>query len=112
MTLLLRRMSSAWAMVGGILVLLIVLVTAVNVSAFIANRITAPFGVFVPALPGYEDFVRLAVSVAALAFIPFCQYRRGHVAVDLFVQHFPPMLRGALDRLWLLGTAAVAIFLG
>ncbi|WP_289036166.1 TRAP transporter small permease [uncultured Roseibium sp.] len=108
---LLQRAISFWALLGGVLVIAIVLVTAVNVGAFILDSILKNFGVYVSALPGYEDFVRLAVSVAALSFFPYCQMKRGHVAVELFVQAFPQWLQQALDKLWLLLTMALAVFL-
>lgn len=108
----LRRIVTLWALFGGLLVIAIVLVTAVNVGAFILDMSLKPFGIYVSALPGYEDFVRLAVSVAALSFFPYCQMKRGHVAVELFVQAFPRWLRDGLDRLWLFLTVGFALFLG
>ncbi|MEP0452668.1 MAG: hypothetical protein ABJD57_07275, partial [Roseibium sp.] len=90
---LLQRAISFWALLGGVLVVAIVLVTAVNVGAFILDSILKNFGIFVSALPGYEDFVRLAISAAALSFFPYCQMKRGHVAVELFVQNFPQWLQ-------------------
>lgn len=108
----LQRIVGGWAFLGGVLVISIVLVTAVNVGAFLLDSLLKPLGIYVPGLPGYEDYVRLAVSAAALSFFPYCQLRRGHVSVELFVQHFPPMLQSGLDRLWLLLTTIVAIFLG
>jgi len=111
MKALLQRATTGWALLGGVLVIAIVLVTAANVGAFMADRIASSFGSNVRALPGYEDFVRLAVSVAALTFIPYCQMRKGHIAVDLFVQAMPKVLQGLLDRLWLALTAALGAFL-
>ncbi|WP_417684122.1 TRAP transporter small permease [Roseibium sp.] len=109
---LLQRVITLWALLGGVLVIAIVLVTAVNVGAFTLDFSLKPFGYYVPGLPGYEDFVRLAVSAAGLSFFPYCQMKRGHVAVDLFVQALPERLRMILDHLWLLLTVVLAIFLG
>jgi len=108
---LLQRVVTLWALLGGLLAIAIVLVTAVNVGAFTLDSIVKPFGFYIPALPGYEDFVRLAISVAALSFFPYTQLKRGHVAVDLFVQNFPLWLRTLLDHIWLAFTAVVAIAL-
>ncbi|MTI43497.1 TRAP-type C4-dicarboxylate transport system permease small subunit [Roseibium hamelinense] len=107
----LHRAVTFWALLGGVLAIAIVLVTAVNVGAFMLDSALKPFGIYVSALPGYEDFVRLAVSAAALSFFPYCQMKRGHVAVELFVQSFPEWLRGALDRFWTFLSAALAVFL-
>ncbi len=112
MNSLLQRLVTLWALLGGALVVVIVLVTAVNVGAFTLDFSLKPFGIYVPALPGYEDFVRLAISAAGLSFFPYCQMKRGHVAVDLFVQALPSWLRTVLDHLWLALTAVLAAFLG
>jgi TRAP-type C4-dicarboxylate transport system permease small subunit len=106
-----ERVSAAWAVAGGLVILAIMLVTSVNVGAFALDRLARLFGANVGALPGYEDFVRLAVSCAALMFFPYCQLRRGHVAVDLFVSLFPRVVKRALDRLWLATIVALALFL-
>lgn len=109
---LLQRVINFWALLGGALVIAIVFVTAVNVGAFILDSLLKPYGIYVAALPGYEDFVSLAISVAALSFFPYCQMKRGHVSVELFVQAFPTWLQTILDRAWLLLTVVLAVFLG
>ncbi len=55
--------------------------------------------------------MRLAISGAALMFFPYAQACRGHVAVDIFVSWMPAAVRLALDRLWLLATIVIALFL-
>ncbi|MEM8837162.1 MAG: TRAP transporter small permease [Pseudomonadota bacterium] len=111
MTVVLTRLVDAFALLGGVILLIIVGVTTTNTTAFILDRITGPFGVNVSGLPGYEDFVQLAISGAALMFFPYCQMRRGHVAVELFMDLMPRLLQRLFDTLWLALTAAVAIFL-
>ena len=101
-----------WALLGGVLVLAITAVTSLNVGAFILDRFGRAFGMYVEGLPGYEDFVRLAISSAALMFFPYCQLKRGHVAVDIFVAGLPGSVQRHLDRVWLVLTAASAVFLG
>jgi TRAP-type C4-dicarboxylate transport system permease small subunit len=108
---MLDRIVEGWARAGGLLLLAIVLVTSANVAAFALDKLARLWGGTVAGLPGYEDFVSLAVSVAALSFLPYCQHRRGHVAVDLFVAGAPPGLRRALDCLWLGLSIAAALFL-
>lgn len=104
------RLSEAWALLGGLAILAIMAVTSTNVAGFGLDRIARLYGGSVSGLPGYEDFVRLAISAAALMFLPYCQLRRGHVAVDLFVQALPFKLRRQLDRLWLVAIALLAFF--
>lgn len=108
---LVERLASHWALLGGILLLAIMIVTSVNIAAFGMDRIARLFGANVSALPGYEDFVRLAISCTALMFFPFCQVKRGHVVVDLFASSFPLWLVRLLDRIWLVAILSLALFL-
>ena len=101
-----------WALLGGLLLIAITLVTSVNVGSTILNRIAVLFGGNVAGLPGYEDFVRLTISCAALMFFPYCQAKRGHVAVSLFVNGLPSGIRLGLIRFWVGITVLAAAFLG
>lgn len=105
----LEKVVSGWALLGGLILIAIVVVTTVNVGAFTLDRVARLVGVNVSGLPGYEDFVRLAISAVALMFFPYCQLRYGHVNVDLFAKHFPHSVQRGLDVLWLLTTAVVAL---
>lgn len=107
---MLGRAAALWALAGGVLLLAIVGVTTANIALFSAHRIAEIWGGSVTGLPGYEDFVRLAISCTALMCLPFCQHRRGHVAVDLLAGRLGragPML----VRLWDALTALLAVFL-
>ncbi len=108
----LETLAAWWAIAGGVLLLAITVVTSYNVAAFTAGGMLEALGVNVDGLPGYEDFVRLMISCAALMFFPYCQLSRGHVAVEIFVSALPARLRGALDRAWTALIALTAVFLG
>ncbi|MCA0042888.1 TRAP transporter small permease [Celeribacter litoreus] len=105
------RLADVFAMLGGAILFVIVMVTTTNTGAFILDRIVGLFGLNVSGLPGYEDFVQLAISGAALMFFPYTQASRGHVAVDLFVANAPMPVKRVLDHMWLTLTAAIALFL-
>jgi TRAP-type C4-dicarboxylate transport system permease small subunit len=100
-----------WALLGGVGLLLIVGATAFNVGAFAADMVARNFGASVTAFPGYEDFVRLMVSASVLMLFPYCQLRRGHVAVDLFVERMPLAVQRAIDLVSLLGMTLLVLFL-
>lgn len=106
-----HRLTALWALLGGGGLLAIMLVTTTNVAAFLLDAIGGQFGVDVPALSGYEDFVRVVIAPSVLAFLPYCQLQRGHVAVDLFVERLPRAVQRAMDRLFALLMAALALFL-
>ena len=106
-----HRIAETWALLGGLLLLAIMAVTSLNAVGFGLDRIARVWGASVPGLPGYEDFVRLAISGAALMFLPVCQSRNGHVTVDLFARLLPDGLSRVLDRVWLLAIVLLALFL-
>lgn len=85
--------------------------TSVNAGAFAADRIAEVFGRSVSGLFGYEDFVRLIISSAALMFLPYTQLRRRHVAVDIFVSWLPNSFRAVLEKAWLIAITCAALFL-
>ncbi len=87
----LSRAVSLWALLGGALLLVIVLATAINAIGFTANSVARLWGGTVPGLPGYEDAVTMLVGVAGLAMFPYCQFHGGHAAVDVFMQKAPPL---------------------
>lgn len=108
---LLDRVTTWWAIAGGLFILAIVFVTTANVALFGFDRVARLYGGVVSGLPGYEDFVSLAVSCAALMFFPLCQLRRGHVAVDVFTSRLPPIWLARIDRLWSATACLAAAFL-
>jgi TRAP-type C4-dicarboxylate transport system permease small subunit len=107
----LERLAAAWALLGGAFVASIMIVTSINVGSLSIDRLSGLFDLHLSGLPGYEDFVRLAVSCAALMFLPYCQQRRAHVKVDLFVSMLPKVMRTFLDKCWLAVMLLLALFL-
>ncbi len=107
----LEKIAAWWALAGGVILLSIAFVTVINAGAFLADRIARLADGTVSGLPGYEDYVRLAVSAAALMLIPYCQARRGHVAVDLVFKRLSNMLQAILRTAWDVLTAVAALFL-
>ena len=108
---LLERLVLGWALLGGVGLLLIVGATALNVAAFALDMVARPMGGSVGVFSGYEDFVRLIVSAAVLMLFPYCQMRRGHVAVDLFVERLPLAGQRAIDAVSLIGMTLLVGFL-
>lgn len=103
------RLIRLWALMGGALLLVIVLATAVNAAGFTANMIAQLWGANVPGLPGYEDAVTMLIGTAALAMFPYCQLHGGHAAVDVFMQNAPGWANRAvavLSGLLVFGLAA------
>lgn len=100
-----------WALLGGAILLSIVAVTVVNVGAFALDRVARLAGMSVGGLPGYEDYVRLAIGASIPMFLPWCQAERGHLAVDLLLSRMPAAVGRSVDRLSLALMAMLALFL-
>ncbi len=107
----LYRLADYFALGGGLIIMTIVFVTTANVSSFTLNRIASLFGGQVSGLSGYEDFVRLAMSSAALMFFPLAQVKHGHVAVDIFMNKAPVWLQRFTDKCWSVLILIMALFL-
>jgi len=108
----LRKICLWWVYLSGILLLLVVLTTVINISAFGLDKIARIYGSNVGGLPGYEDFVKLLMSCIALMFFPWAQAERGHIAVDFFSNKFSYAWQRYLDILWLSLKLIMVIFLG
>ncbi|MEO0495818.1 MAG: TRAP transporter small permease [Pseudomonadota bacterium] len=106
-----EQIARIWALLAGAVLLAIMAATSLNTLSFLIGRFTGPFGFVPPALPGYEDFVSLAIAVAALAFMPWCQLQRGHIAIDIIVSRLPETISNMIDKAWLVLLTAVCLFL-
>lgn len=107
----LQKLIALWALLGGALILVVVVLTAINAAGFTANFITRIWGSNVPGLPGYEDAVTMFIGVAALSMFPYCQMTRGHAAVDVFMEHAPPWANHFVDLISKVLVCALALFL-
>ena len=105
----LTQAISAWALLGGALLLLIVLATAINAVGFTGNAVARIWGGSVSGLPGYEDGVTMLVGVAALAMFPYCQLHGGHAAVEIFMDKAPAWAQRGVTILSAVLAAAFAL---
>lgn len=112
MEALLRKTCLWWVYLSGVLLVIVVLTTVVNITAFGLDKVARIFDSNVAALSGYEDLVRLLISCIALMFFPWAQAKRGHVSVDFFAERFSPKFQQFLDIAWLSCTLILVIFLG
>lgn len=85
---LIARMARGLAYGGGVLLVLVGLM----VCASVIGRSLDGWAFFGPIRADYE-LVEMGTIIAVCAFLPWCQLQRGHVSVDLLVQHAPPRLK-------------------
>ena len=73
---------AAWlGLLGGVLLIVITLLTVVSVVG--RSLLGAP-------VEGDFELVSAGCAIAVFAFLPWCQYRRGHVTVDVFFMRRQP----------------------
>lgn len=77
-----ERLITAWALLGGALLLAVVLV---NVYTVVGGIFGAPF-------PGDFEITEIGVAVAAFAFLPYCQLTGANVTADIFTMRAPPRM--------------------
>jgi len=108
----LRIICLWWVYLAGLMLIIIIGTTVINITAFGFDKVARLFAFNISGLTGYEDLVRLLTSCIALMFFPWAQAQRGHVAVDFFANKFSPKFQQILDILWLVCTLIFVIFLG
>ena len=70
-----RKLITAWALMGGVLLLAVVVMNTLSVAGSVA--IAKPF-------PGDFEMTEIGVCVAAFSFLPYCQMTRSDVSADIF----------------------------
>jgi TRAP-type C4-dicarboxylate transport system permease small subunit len=96
-----RRLKAATemlALAGGVLMVTV----AAMVTASVLMRWLAGDGI-----SGDFELVQMATALAAFAFLPFCQARRGNVIVDTFTSRLSRRTTRLIDALWDLVYAAI-----
>ncbi|HEX6959278.1 MAG TPA: TRAP transporter small permease [Ferrovibrio sp.] len=78
----------ALALFGGLVLAGVALMTVVS----IAGRAT-----FSAPVPGDFELVELGTGVAIFCFLPYCQFTRGNVFVDIFTAGLSPRAQSSLD---------------
>lgn len=78
---LIHRIARVLAIAGGCVLVAMVVLTVVSVT----GRGLTGLAVGLGPVPGAFELVELGSAFAVFSFLPWCQLKRGHVTVDLFV---------------------------
>ena len=94
--------SRAWAVIGGVLLLAVMLLTVASVlmRAIQGSPITGDF-----------ELVEMGTALAAFAFLPYCHQAGGNVLVDVFTARLPERIKSGLAALSSLVLLAIAFVL-
>lgn len=74
-----EALAKGWAILGGIVLVALAVMTVVSI---IGRALT---GMGLGPIPGDYELVANGCAIAIFAFLPWCQLRRGHVTVDIFI---------------------------
>ena len=80
-----ERIAFWTAMAGGAALIVVLVLTVISIVG--RSLIFAGLG----PIPGDFELVEAGTAFAVLAFLPICQFHRGHVTVDLFLSRAGPM---------------------
>ncbi|MBN9279988.1 MAG: TRAP transporter small permease [Hyphomicrobium sp.] len=72
------------AIVGGILLVALAVMSVVSIVGRAFSRLG------LGPVPGDFELIEAGCAVAIFAFLPWCQFRQGHVTVDLLGSYLPP----------------------
>jgi len=112
MHLLLHKLSRIMALLGGIVLILLIVITTLSVigrslntighNGFVETNLGFLAPVFTRFGPINGDFelVEAGVAFAILAFFPWCIINRGHATVDIFTSFLPDKPNRFLVFLW------------
>ncbi len=98
----LRRVIEFWALLGGLLLMAIVLMSTWSAATGV---------VFGKPLPGDFELVEMCVAVAVFMFLPYCQQTGANVTADLFTAGAGPRTVAALSVLSALVALAFSVLL-
>lgn len=96
-----RRTITAWALLGGCLLLAVVAMNAASVVS----------AIFWKPLPGDFEMTEMGIAVAAFCFLPWCQMTGANVSADIFTARAGPRLLAAFQILAALVALGFALVL-
>ncbi|HLS85650.1 MAG TPA: TRAP transporter small permease [Burkholderiales bacterium] len=99
---LLYRAVEAWAILGGLILLGVVLMTTWSATSGVV--ISRP-------LPGDVELTEMLVAVAVFMFLPWCQYTGANVTADIFTQRAGPRAVAVMSLLAAVAALAFSVLL-
>ena len=79
-----EKLTRWLAILGGLVLSALVLLTVTSITG------RALIFVGLGPVPGDFELVEISTAFAVFSFLPWCQYRRGHVTVDIFIGWMSP----------------------
>lgn len=99
------RLANATALVGGLVLVAIIVMTVVSVTG--RALIFAGLG----PVPGDYELTELGMAIVIFCFLPLCQLEAGHATVDVFTARLGAAANRVLLALWEVVLTAAIIFI-
>lgn len=90
---IIEQLARALAIAGGMALVALTVLVAVS----IVGRALLTFGFGFGPVPGDFELVEAGTGFAVFAFLPWCQWKRGHATVDLFTNFLSPGANRVID---------------
>ena len=100
-----ERLTIIFALAGGIILIALAILTIASVTGRTINA----YG-FGP-IQGDFELVENGTAFVVFCTLPYCQYRFGHVSVDVIARRFPKVLSRAIAILSQAGMSVIAIII-
>ena len=97
------RIAKGLALLGGLVLIALVILTVISIG----GRSLISIGL--RPIQGDFELVEAGCAFAIFAFLPWCQYRQGHVTVDILSNAFSPRVQ---DSLMLIGNVLMTVIAG
>jgi TRAP-type C4-dicarboxylate transport system permease small subunit len=98
-----EKLARLLAIAGGLILVSLALMVVIS----IAGRAFTNFGL--GPVPGDFELIEAGCGVAVFAFLPWCQFRRGHVTVDVIGPYLPAGLWAVLEVIGNVAMSLVAV---
>lgn len=94
------------ALAGGIILAALAVMSVVSIVGRAFSRLG------LGPVPGDFELIEAGCAVAIFAFMPWCQFRQGHVTVDLFANYLPRWLWATLAVIGNGAMSLIALIVG
>jgi len=88
-----EQIARGMALLGGAVLLILVIITCISIF----GRALIPLDIGLGPIQGIYDYTEIGMATAVFAFLPWCQFNRGHAVVDLFKASYSDHINGFLD---------------
>jgi TRAP-type C4-dicarboxylate transport system permease small subunit len=99
-------LAKLMALAGGVILTALAVMSVVSIVGRAFSRVG------LGPVPGDFELIEAGCAVAVFAFLPWCQFRQGHVTVDLLGSYLPTSLWASLAVIGNVAMSIIALIVG